>query len=107
MPGPTTVPIAAISFTSPAPVAPIRWPGIISSRPTSIPSAACAGVTDAAAERDAEAGAGDRAGQPVRNPPRAHVGDDGGGEPEQEHDLRSHYAEIPPKAAWMVCQKTV
>src|SRR4051812_24131494 len=36
--GPTTAPTAAISFTSPAPVAPSRWPGIISPSPTANPA---------------------------------------------------------------------
>src|SRR5512141_3142414 len=35
---PITAPIAAISLTSPAPVAPIAWPGSISSRPATIPA---------------------------------------------------------------------
>ena len=37
--GPTMAPTAAISLTSPAPVAPSTCPGIISSRPTANPSA--------------------------------------------------------------------
>ena len=37
-PGPTTAPTAAISFTSPAPVAPSTWPGIISARPSAKPA---------------------------------------------------------------------
>ena len=102
-----TVPTAAINFTSPAPPPPITWPGSISAEADQHPERGVRRRQRAAAERDAEAGAADRARQPVRDPPRAHVDDDGGGEPEDEHDLRSHYAEIPPKAAWMVCQKTV
>src|SRR5262249_38206382 len=44
-PGPRNVPTAAISFTSPAPVAPITWPGSMSSSPVVRPSSACSGVT--------------------------------------------------------------
>src|SRR5215471_1344705 len=39
-PGPSSVPNAAISFTSPAPVAPMTWPGSISTRPSARPAAA-------------------------------------------------------------------
>ena len=52
-------PTAAMSFTSPAPVAPITWPGSISSSPASRPSAACSRRHAAAAEREPEPGAGD------------------------------------------------
>ena len=61
----------------------------------------------AAAERDAEPGAADRAGQPVRNAARPHVGDDGGGETDDEHDLWGHSDHMLPKAPWMTCQNTV
>src|SRR5438093_6513200 len=39
-PGPSSVPSAAKSLTSPAPVAPITWPGSISRRPTAKPPSA-------------------------------------------------------------------
>src|SRR5262245_29802311 len=42
--GPSSVPSAASSFTSPAPVAPMKCPGSISSRPTAKPATASAGV---------------------------------------------------------------
>src|SRR5256884_6722870 len=38
--GPSNVPIAANNFTSPAPVAPITWPGSISRRPIAHPASA-------------------------------------------------------------------
>src|SRR5438270_598281 len=43
-PGPTTPPSAANSFTSPAPVRPNACPGSMSTRPKTMPSAACASV---------------------------------------------------------------
>src|SRR5438552_17496443 len=43
--GPSNVPIAANNFTSPAPVAPITWPGSISRRPIAHPASAPATVT--------------------------------------------------------------
>ena len=45
MTGPTMAPTAAMSFTSPAPVAPSAWPGSIRANPTTIPRAAAASET--------------------------------------------------------------
>src|SRR5262245_1293519 len=39
-PGPSSVPTAASSFTSPPPIAPIRYPGNMSARPTRQPASA-------------------------------------------------------------------
>src|SRR5579864_1824126 len=44
-PGPSQAPMAAKSLTSPAPVAPITWPGSMTRRPTARPAAARIGVT--------------------------------------------------------------
>src|SRR5712691_5237374 len=43
--GPSSVPIAANSFTSPAPVAPTKWPGSISAKPSANPASAAATLT--------------------------------------------------------------
>src|SRR4051812_13553739 len=42
-PGPTTVPSAPISFTSPAPVPPAMWPGSIRPRPSAPPATDASG----------------------------------------------------------------
>src|SRR5436309_11086249 len=43
--GPSNVPIAANSFTSPAPVAPTKWPGSMSAKPSANPASAAATLT--------------------------------------------------------------
>src|SRR2546422_7491221 len=43
--GPSRVPMAANSFTSPAPVAPTKWPGSISAKPSANPASAAGTLT--------------------------------------------------------------
>src|SRR3954465_14080513 len=93
-------PAAAKSLTSPAPVAPNRWPGSISPKPMAMPAIEPAIVNRpmpatanappaAAARRRGGAGRGQRRREQVRHTARAHV-DRGGGEPAagdgREHD---------------------
>ena len=69
-------PIAAISFTSPAPVAPSRCPGIISADPTTNPSSEAAERQAAeAGGRQADPDTGHRRRQHVRDAPRPNVDD--------------------------------